>query len=230
MTNGLLVYLRLIFTPSTAGKLTFALNEKAAPVQKALDALLPAVVGGVLHQVSSPQGRATLYQLLTTTPFDAELPVSQLIDTDAHRKKAAESGINCLHQLYGQQTYQLIGSVAQYSRVNIGSAITLTGLVTWVLLENLQQQLIARSLTQAQLTTLLEDEVEPVGRALPADLAGSLGWFLGSTPGKPVARTRLALQPTGKPVAGLPWLRWLVYLVASVLVLVFLPRACAEQR
>ncbi|MBO0953330.1 DUF937 domain-containing protein [Fibrella forsythiae] len=220
MTNGLLVYLRSVFTPSTVSRLTLALNEKAAPVQKALDSLLPAVVGGVLYQASSPEGTAALYQLLTTTPPGEALPASQLLDTDAYRQQAADLGIDLLWQLYGPQTYQLIGAVAQHSRINVGSAITLTGVVTWLLREALHRQLADHSLAQAHWTIRLEDEVEPVWRALPPDLAGSLGWFLGPDPREPVRPVApLASEPTGEAVTGLSWLRWSLYLVVPLLLL-----------
>ena len=216
MSSSLLDHLRSTFTPAAVSELSRTLGEAPAPIQKALDGLLPAVTAGVINRASGQQGATQLYQLLRDTPFARDSTLSQLVDTGDHRQKAADSGNGLFKQLYPDQPNRLAEATAQYSGVSPGSATTLTGLVMSVLMGFLHQQLSSRSLTQSQLSALLLGETDSARLAIPTGLAALLGWFLG-TP-RPASALRTEPIPPAanedRP-AGVVWWRWLLGALAA---------------
>ena len=235
MANTLLDQLRSDFNPAAVGDLARALNESTAPAQKAIDGLLPAVTSGVINLVSTSEGAATLYRLLQNTPFDTEPTMTQLVETDSHRQKSAESGNRLLNQLFGDRPQRLAESTASYSGVSTASATTMTGLVMSVLMGYLHKLVTTQGLTPAQLAVLLQGESTTARAAIPAALAGLLGWFIGTGTTRPVTTTTTTI-PTSTVVerteekAGTPWWYYLLGLLALLLLLFFLLRSCNRDK
>lgn len=232
MTSLLLDHLRSVFTPSSASELSGVLGEATAPTQKALDGLLPALTAGVINLVSDQQGATNLYQLLVDTPFATDPAMSELVGTGDHRQKAAASGNALLGQLFAEKPNRLAEATASFSGVRLESAGTLTGLVMSVLMGFLHQQVTRRSLTQAQLTALLLGETDGVRGAIPAALAGGLGWLIGSS--RPATTIPLRTEPitpvpTDDRPAATPWWRWLLLGLALLALLFFLLRGCRDK-
>lgn len=232
MTTTLLDQLRSTFTPSAVGDLARLLGETDAPTQKAIDGLLPAITSGVANRAQTAEGAATLYRLLTTTPFDTDPSLTQLAQTDSHRQKAAESGHRLLGELMPDRPERLAQATAQYSGVSPGTATTLSGLVMSILMGYLHQQTKARNLTGPQLASLLGNEATTVHAAVPAAFAGLVGWFIGTGTSRPVETERTEPVSPLRPVddngkaGAFPWLRWLLIGLGLLLLFWLLTRAC----
>lgn len=241
MTNTLLDHLRSAFTNSAVSDLARHLNEPNAPTQKAIDALLPAITSGVISRAQTDDGANTIYRLLTSTPFDTDPGMEQLVGTDSHRQRAAESGNRLLGELIPDRPERLAESIAQYSAVGLGSAITLTGLVMSVLMGYLHKQVKARNLTRAQLAATLGSEADVVRGAVPAALAGLTGWFIGDgttrvvNPGPTTTipasgTTQVRRDDDDEKPAGFPWLRWLLIGLGLLALLFLLTRSCNRDK
>ena len=242
MTTTLLDQLRSTFTPVAVSDLARLLSETNAPTQKAVDGLLPAITSGVVHRAQTAEGAATLYRLLTTTPFATDPSLTQLAQTDSHRQKAAESGNRILGELFPDRPERLAQATAQYSGVSPGTATTLTGLVMSVLMGYLHQQTKARNLTGAQLAPLLGSEATTVHGAIPTAFAGLIGWFIGTGTSRPLSpppvtsTTIPASTVTGAhrdndtKAAGFPWLRWLLIGLGLLLLFLLLTRMCNRDK
>ena len=236
MATDLLNHLRVVFTPSAVTDLARVLGEKGEITQKAMDGLLPAITSGVIHRASDQEGAAILYNLLRSTPLDTDPNVVQLIETNSHRQKAAESGNALLKQLYDERIHRLTDTTAQYSGVSLGSATTLTGLVMSVLMGFLSKQVTTRNLTQPQLIALLAGETDIVRQAIPATLATLLGWFIGTDiPSRPIITPTLPEPVTEVPqddqkAAAFPWLRWALIGLGLLLLFFFLTRMCNREK
>lgn len=179
MNSLLLDHLRSDFTPSAVSELARSLGEPTASTQKALDGLLPTITAVVIHRAAETSEAAQLDQLLRETPFAQDPTMNQLVTTADHRQKAAESGNALLKQLYPDRSGRIAEATAQYSGVTLGSAITLTGLVTSVLMGYLRRQVTSRELAPAGLAALLLGEQQAVTSAIPAGLSGLLGGLIG---------------------------------------------------
>lgn len=229
MSSTLLDHLRSIFTSSAVSDLSRTLGEENALTQKAVDGLLPAITSGVINRATSPGGATVLYQLLKSTPFDKDPSMTQLVETADHRKRAAESGNSLLGQLFNDRPQRLAEATAQYSGVSVGSATTLAGLVMSVLMGFLHKQVTTRNLSEGQLVTLLQGESDGVRSAVPAALAGLLGWFIGTGTSRPATTTTAVTPETVNADTGTPWWKWLLYLLIPLLLLFLLLRSCGDK-
>ena len=226
MATTLLDHLRSTFTASAVTDLARLLGESPSPTQKAVDGLLPAVVSGVIHRAQSEEGAATLHRLLTSTPFDTDSGLTQLAETSTHRQKAAESGNRLLGELFPDRVNRLADSTAQYSGISLGSSATLTGLVMSILMGYLHNQVKARNLTRAQLAAWLAGEGDMTRGLIPAALAGSLGWLIGSGPTQPATTFAQTSRTDESNVVATPWLRWLLIGIGLLILLFLLLRGC----
>ena len=223
MTSALLDHLKSAFTPSTANDLSRELRETPANTQKAIDALLPTVTSGIANYASTPDGADKLHRLLNETPIASDPSMEQLVETDSHRQKAAESGNDMLKNLYGDRVHQVPEVTAQHSGISLGSAATLTGLVASVLFGYLYKN----GTDKSQLVPLMRNGYEPARSAVPVLLVGPLAWFIGTgmpTPAVAEVVPAAILADEGK--GGFPWLRWLLLLLGLLLLFWLLTQAC----
>jgi OOP family OmpA-OmpF porin len=232
MNTLLLNHLRSVFTTPAVSELARAIGENTTPTQKAIDGLLPAVTAGVLNRAQTGDGASLLYRLLTSTPFATDPSLEVLADADTHRQKAAQSGNDLLGQLVTDRPGRLAAATAEYSGVRVEAATTLTGLVMSILMGFLHKQVTTRTLTEPQLVALLHDEGNTSRAAVPAALAGLLGWFLGTGMSRPVTpvRSEAVTRTTDDRAGGTPWWRWLLYILIPLLLLFLLLRACKGDK
>lgn len=231
MATTLLDHLRSKFTSSAVQDLARTLGENTTATQKAVDGLLPTVTAGVINRASTDEGAATLYNLLKTTPFDSDPTMEQLVETSSHRQRAAESGNDLLTRLFSDRPDRLAEATAQYSGVSLGSAATLGGLVMSVLMGYLHKQVTTRNLSPAQLAAFLRGEGDTARQAVPAALAGLLGWFIGTGASRPVTTTTVPTETvtqvrSNDDRSGTPWWRWLLLGLLLLALLFWLLRSC----
>ena len=229
MANTVLNQLRSVFSPAVARDLASTTGEQNAAVQKALDGLLPTLVSGVANRTATDEGAQTLVRLLKTTPFATDSSAEQLVETDSHRQKAADSGNDLLRQLFPDRPQRLAEATAQYAGLKPASATTITGVVMSVLMGFLHKQLTTRNLNDSQLVALLRDDAGGVRGAIPAALAGVLGWFLGGdrAPATPVGNVTTRTDDDDK--GGFPWLRWLLLALGLALLFWLITRTCTNR-
>ena len=214
------------------------LSEQPAATQKAVDGLLPAITTGVVNQTRTQEGAATLYRLLQETSFATDPSAQQLVQTDAHLRKAAESGNSLLKKLYGEPVHRLTEAVTQYSGVGLGSAATISGLVMSVLMGLLNKDFMTGNSSPAQFATALRTgtDLAVTRAAIPAALVGLLGWFIGDDTVRPVTTTPINRpEPVVRPAddqraAAFPWLRWLLIGLGLLLLLWLLLRGCNSEK
>ena len=225
MTNTLLNHVQSVFTPSATNDLSDTLNETPAITQKLLDGLLPTVTAGILNKAQTDEGISALHRLLTNTPFATDPSVNQLVETGSHREKAAESGNDLLKKLYDERVDQVPETAAQYSGASVGSATVVTGLVASILMGYLHRQVTTQNLTEAQLALLLRGEANGTRLAVPAAMAGPLGWFIGLGTIREVPAAVLANDDKG----GFAWLPWLLLVLGLIALFWFLTKSCSSD-
>jgi outer membrane protein OmpA-like peptidoglycan-associated protein len=97
----------------------------------------------------------------------------------------------------------------------------------------LHKQVVTRNLTKTQLVALLRSEGDTVRAAVPATLAGLIGWFIGTGTSRPVTTTTVRPETVStvrrdddSKAAAFPWLRWLLIGLGLLLLFWLLTRAC----
>ncbi len=228
MTTNLLTLLEEQFDDNAINHLSQTLGETPAVISKALDGVLPAVVGGVAQHSKDPGAPASLLSLL-----QASAPYPSLGEsfTDSTRTQTAvTTGNTLLTRIFGNKINRIVDTIATYSGAKSTSITSLLGLAASSLMGLLTRQSTGTSaLTAGGLTSTLEGQADIVGNAMPVALRSLLS-LIGitvvgtetttikhSTPTTPVAAV--------EPDKGTPWLRWLLILL-GILLLLWLLRSC----
>lgn len=172
MAINLITYLQEQFTPRVVDQLSAHLNEKPAGVKRAVDAVVPAVVGGLARRLHESGGASEVLAALETdtfrqTPFD----ISQVADNPGATRTAIRSATGLLDEVLGRDAGLVANRIAAYSGLNPQSTVALLGLAGSVLLGLLGRQHHDKALSADNLRTLLAGQSDSIRAALPAALA-----------------------------------------------------------
>lgn len=227
MITNLLTLLKEQFDENAVSHLSSSLGETPATISKALDGVLPTVVGGVAQHSEAPGAPASLLTLLQTSATDSNLIES--FSDPVRTQSAIATGNTLLTRIFGDKTSPITDTLAAYSGAKSTSITSLLGLAAATLMGLLNRQ--SSTLTAAGLTDSMAGQADIVGNAMPAGLASLLPLI-----GIGVISTQTTTIKQAAPVepvapivenraAGTPWLRWLL-IALGILLLLWLLRSC----
>ncbi|MBS1174088.1 MAG: outer membrane protein Omp38 [Burkholderiaceae bacterium] len=163
---------------SKAGSL-FGLEGGVA--SKALDAILPTLLSGILNKSSTAQGTAGLLSAITDKGVDANIlhNLPNLLASESGVHSLGEQGGKILGSLFGdkanglgEQLGHLTGAPAQATSGIKG----LTALVAPALFGMLKNYVVGNNLNANGLSNLLANQIPHLEKTLPAQIASWLGW------------------------------------------------------
>jgi len=246
MAVNLLDFLQDQFTPHTVDELSDKLNETPEATRRAVEGVLPAVLGGLVSRTHESGGASAVLDVLkdgnyTNTPLD----VSQVADSRDEMQAASASGSSLLDKIFGDNTDKVAGAIATHSGVKQPSALVLMGLVGSVLMNMLGRQFGEKGLSSDNLRTLLAGQTNLIRSAFPAGLVG-LETLLGldklhtPTGGPDAAQgvTNATNTPVDPDIPKSPeidrrrengWQRWVLAALAALIV-VLLVQKCREPQ
>jgi outer membrane protein OmpA-like peptidoglycan-associated protein len=162
-------------------------GAEPAATQKALDAAVPTVVGGLVRQGSSPQGAERLLGMLSTEPTRAD----------------TTQGQGTLHALFGDKLGSITEVLSKFTSLGTSSISSLLGLVAPLATAVLGKHVREEHLDANGLQRLMGEQKESVERALPPGLADIAGGVPRATPyeGRPTAY-RTPARPAPKSGLG----------------------------
>lgn len=232
MAANLLTLLREQFDENAVSHLGVSLGETPAVISKALDGVLPTVMGGVAQHSKDPGAPASLLSLLQTSATDSNLIES--FSDPVRTQSAIATGNTLLTRIFGDKTGRITDTLATYSGAKSTSIGSLLGLAAATLMGLLNRQSSATSaLTATGLTDSMAGQADIVGNAMPTGLASLLPLIGIGVIGTQTTTIKQAAPVT--PVAPLiedraartPWLRWLL-IVLGILLLLWLLRSCFD--
>lgn len=219
--------LKGFITPAVIGQISGLLGENNQGVQKAVDAGVPAILGGILNKASSNNGAADLFSTIQGGSFDASMlsNVAGLFGGGDSTNSLLQTGTALLGNLFGstKQADGVAGLVSKAAGISQGSSSSLLGM-----LAPLAMSFIGSKVSSASgLTSLLAGEKDSIAKAAPAGLAGLLGLgslgdlgkgLLGGAAGAASGAARGAANMAGNvatetAAAGGSMLRWLLPLL-----------------
>lgn len=156
------------------------LGEDRANTQSALDAGLPAILGGLMQGVSTPQGANEYSRMADEADTGLLDNIGGLISGNSGALLAI--GAPLLLKLFGGKQDGLIGTLARVAGVGQGSAGTLLKVVAPILMSLLGSKKKELNLNTDQFASMLMDQKQHVASAMPAEISQSLGFgeFLGN--------------------------------------------------
>ena len=252
MSVNLLDLAKSSLTPillSKAGSL-FGLDEGIA--SKALGAVLPTLLSGVLSKSTTPQGADSLLNAIKDDSVDSNIVnnLSGLLSSEAGVQSLGTQGGKLLGFLFGDKASGLGEQIASISGVpsEASSGVKgLTALAAPALFGLLKNQVLGSNLNASGLSTLLANQIPHLEKALPAQVAqwlgwGSLGSFFGGIASKfgsslgaagsaataAAATVGSTALDTGKKSGGI--LKWLIPLLLLGAVALWALRSCGAPK
>ncbi|WP_345242084.1 DUF937 domain-containing protein [Nibrella saemangeumensis] len=245
MAVNLLSYLQEQFTPSVVDQLSSHLNESPTNTRKAIDGVLPAVLGGMAQRVQESGGASDIVDLLKDGNYgNTPLDISQVIGSRGDEQAAAATGSSLLDRIFGDDTDEVASAVALHSGVQQPSALALMGLAGSVLMGILGRQAQDKGLSATNLTTLLAGQADYIRTSLPAGLASLSGVLnldkMRTEPGESIqGTTTMTSTPVSPDIPLSPqverrrenvtWLRWVLFAVGA-LILFLIVQKCRQNQ
>jgi flagellar motor protein MotB len=214
------------------------LDEPEPATQRSLTALLPALLGGISQQGATPDGAASLLNLLKGSDIDAGL-----IDNIADLFSGSETGANELvnlgaglvNQLFGNKGSDLSEALSSVGGIKSFSATKLLALAAPMVLSFLKKYIFGKNLDENSLASLLTGQGKYLEGLLDNSLVKALGFaspaaFLSGFT-RPTAETKVtpAYVPEEARSTSGRWLPWLLLLI-GLLGLLYLWQAFSKPK
>ncbi|MGL4608349.1 MAG: DUF937 domain-containing protein, partial [Trueperaceae bacterium] len=185
----------------TLNRISGLLGESPEKTQAAVNGAVPALLGGLLGNASSGNGATNMLSALTNLDDNLIGNVGNLLGNGQQSKSMMDTGGKLLSAVLGGNNVSgMTDAIAGFSGISKGSAGSLLGLLSPMLMGTLKRQLMGSGgLDIGNLTNMLMGQKSHIASALPAGLgqqlqSAGLGNLLGGALGN--------LEGMGKQVTG----------------------------
>ena len=153
------------------------LGEDTNASQKALNAILPSLLGGVVNQSTSISSATNLMNTLTTDGHDGSIfnSLSNLLNGGSATQGLMAAGDGIVKNLFGNKTSGIVDWIASYAGIKTGSASGLMSLTAPVVMGAIGKQISSGQTGVSGLMSLLSGQTNFIKNALPAGLSSVLG-------------------------------------------------------
>lgn len=210
---------------STAGSL---LGESPAGARSALDAALPALLGGLIKKGSTAQGAAGVLDLIKASGVEPPA-LGQIASAlgSGGLARYADAGAGILPALFGDKVGALSSAIAGPAGIRPGSVTSLVSVAAPFVLGLLKGQAAQGGLGASGLQGLLLAQKDTVASRLPEYVTRSLGWGTPASFASSLASPAAAAAPP-ESRGGNRWLPWVLAAIGAAILLAMLSR-CQER-
>ena len=152
------------------------LGEDTSASQKALNAILPSLLGGVVNQSTNISSATNLMNTLTTEGHDGSIFnfFSNLLNGGSAIQGLLAAGDGIVKNLFGNKTSGIVDWIASYAGIKTGSASGLMSLVAPVMMGAIGKQISGSQSGISDLMHLLTGQTTFIKNALPTGLSSVL--------------------------------------------------------
>jgi outer membrane protein OmpA-like peptidoglycan-associated protein len=217
------------FTSEFINQSAVSLDESSSGVSKALSAIIPAGLAGILNKATSGNdGAQNVYSMAKDAAgyFSASPNLAKL-----HNE---EEGSNLPSDIFGNNESHITNAIAKYAGIQQSSAGSLITLALPVIMGLLGKHLEENNLSASGLSGFLSSQKGNIINAMPSglpSLAGILG--LGDLAGASMATSytiSLSVENTDEVAAtrkgGMKWLLPLILIAAVIALLIYFSKGC----
>ncbi len=190
-------------SPDIVARIARSVDEPVDKTQRAINALVHTLVGGLLKRTTSDIGVGQLFGQLTKGQFDGQVAASlpTILNDPARTNVLIGRGDEAVSRLLPAMKSSIGSMISSYAGIRNSSAIALLGLVSAVMLDELGRQATEKKLDAVGLANFLHEQREDFLAAVPDDLLPRLIDKLGlqqlvAPPANPNSR-----RPAGSAVA-----------------------------
>lgn len=217
------------FTSEFINQSAVSLDESSSGVSKALFAIIPAGLAGILNKATSGNdGAQNVYSMAKDAAgyFSASPNLAKL-----HNE---EEGSNLPSDIFGNSESHVTNAIAKYAGIKQLSAGSLITLALPVIMGLLGKHIEENNLSASGLSGFLSSQKENIINAMPSglsSLAGILG--LGDLAGASMATSytkSLSVENTDEVAdtrkGGMKWLLPLILIIAVIALLIYFSKGC----
>lgn len=238
MAINLLEIVKTQINNTIINKAAGLLGENGAATQKALDILLPSVLGGMANKATTLSGADSLLGEINRDGHDGSIldTLGQILGNGSEAQGLLKNGGHITNNLFGDKVSGIADWVASFAGIKAGSAKNLLHLAAPIIMGVVGKNMDS-SRTASSLVALLGGQLPFLKKILPTELTPILGLsqlnlsspIQKETP-RPVTAIPKALDTTlddGTPLMKrlMPWL----LLLGAALVGLFFLRTCKSQ-
>lgn len=176
MAINLLDIVKSQISNSVINKAAGFLGENGAATQKAMDILLPSVLGSMANQATTLSGADNLLGIINQSGYDVSIfnSLSTLLDNSSETQELLKNGGNIAHTLFGNKVGGMVNWVSTHIGIKPSSASSLLHLSAPLLLSAVSKNMDS-SRTASSLVSLLGSQIPLLKTALPPELINVLG-------------------------------------------------------
>lgn len=176
MGINLLEFVKNQFSPALMSKIGGLVGEKSADTQKAIDVLLPSVLGGLANKATTLTGADNLLDMINEGGHDGRIfdTLTTLLGGGIATQGVLRIGNDVVNTLFGDKLSGIVNWVSTHSGVKTGSASSLMNLTAPLLMGAIGKQLDGKG-TASSVIALLGSQLPHLKNAIPNDLLGHLG-------------------------------------------------------
>ncbi len=176
MAINLLDIVKSQISNSVINKAAGFLGENGAATQKAMDILLPSVLGSMANQATTLSGADNLLGIISKSGYDENIfnSMTSLLGNGSQTQGLLKNGGNIDHTLFGNKVNGIVNWVATHAGIKTSSASSLINLAAPLLLSAVSKNMDS-SRTASSLVSLLGSQIPFLKNALPPELINILG-------------------------------------------------------
>lgn len=156
------------------GQLGGILGQNEKQTSTAVNAALPAILGGLMQKGSTQSGAQDLMKELDNHDGGILDNLGGLLSGGGH-SKIVEMGTSLLPMIFGQRQSGLIGTIGKLAGLGTGGATSLLGMLAPVVMGLIGKQRKATGMDVGGLMSMLSDQKDHVAKAMPAEISSELG-------------------------------------------------------
>jgi hypothetical protein len=236
MPFNLIEMVKNFFTSEFTSHASSVLGENTSGVSKALTAIIPTSLAGILNKATSGTEGAN-------NVFDTAKNSVQTVtgDTILTSNENIEKGSGLISNLFGGNQPGILGSIATYAGIKESSSSSLMSMALPAVMGILGKHAEQNNLSASGLAGFLSSQKDHIMQALPSglsSLAGTLGLgSIGASASKVASNIKSPDMNTRideiKTISERPTAKWLVPLIAILIVIALLwyfSRSCNETK
>jgi len=165
-------------TPDIIQKAGSFVGESESATQKAMNGIVPTLIGAFANQASTTSGAEKLSRMLDAGKYDGSAlnNLSSLFSGGETTQKTITQGKDILSSLLGNKTEGLIDQIARFAGIRTGSASSLLALAVPLIMNLLGRQRSTIGQSPSALASLLGEQKGFLSSLLPAGIGSLLGW------------------------------------------------------
>ncbi|MEO6844704.1 MAG: OmpA family protein [Ginsengibacter sp.] len=226
MSFNLMETVKSYFNDEFTNRASTTLGESSSGIAKALSAIIPTSLAGILMKATSGNDGANSVLDMAKNAFTSNAGSPEMAST--------EKGSNMLSSLFGDKTSGISSAISQFAGIKDSSTGSLLSMGLPAIMGILGKHADQNNLSPSGLAGFLSSQKDHILHAMPAGLSSIIGLLgLGSI-AAPAANVRDSIKDSAEAIIDKPkgnnWLLPLIIILAAIALLWYMSKSCNQTR